>query len=303
MIRLKTKKDPKNVIPLLILNRLQKRREYRQKPQKDWIEMVQIPNQRLHQHTEIVMIRLRRTNLGGGETLHRKLNVNKGGDSDQSLQGTGKGLQRQEEGLHHPHPLRSHQKERVDMTQTPEDKLHQNDQAKRRADHEVEMIMLKENKVIIETRKNVVTMVKYQKNPDQSQKWSLLKVDQNMMTATQGTNIKGHKDRDLKTVSLGLQKNDAGPHPMSEGQRAIKMRDHLQKCLRGIVKIHLTTSHPHNVEKGDKILPHPSQLAKIKLAVKKERRENPQAPIPTPLMKLLTQTKKQPEEPMINCAS
>ena len=239
MIRLRTKKDPKNVIPLLNRNRLQKRKEYRQKPQKEWIEMVQIPNQRLLQHTEIAMIRLRRTNLGGGETLHRKLNVNNGGDSDQSLQGTGKGLQRQEEGLHHPHPLRSHQKERVDMTQTPEDKLHQNDQAKRRADQEVEMIMSKENKVIIETRKNVVTMVKYQKNPDQSQKWSLLKVDQNMMMylqgmiAKQGTNIKGPKDRDPKTVSLGLQKNDAGPNPMSEGQRAIKMRDHLLKCLRG----------------------------------------------------------------------
>ena len=125
------------------------------------------------------------------------------------------------------------------MTQTPEDKLHQNDQAKRRADQEVEMIMSKENQVIIETRKNVVTMVKYQKNPDQSQKWSLLEADQNMMmylqgmTAKQGTNIKGRKDRDLKTVSLGLQKNETGPIPMSEGQRAIKMRDHLQKCLRG----------------------------------------------------------------------
>merc|ERR1719495_2547440 len=59
---------------------------------------------------------------------------------------------------------------------------------------------------------------------------------------------------------------------MSEGQRAIKMRDHLQKCLRGIVKIHLTTSHPHNVEKGDKILPHPSQLVKNKLAVKKSEK-------------------------------
>ena len=117
------------------------------------------------------------------------------------------------------------------MTQIPEDKLHQNDQAKRRADQEVEMIMAIENKVIIETRKNVVTMVKYQKNPDQSLKWR--KAEQNMMThlhemtATQGTNIKGRKDRDPKTVSLGLQKIDAGPHPMSEGQRAIKMRDDL----------------------------------------------------------------------------
>merc|ERR1712156_1142689 len=123
------------------------------------------------------------------------------------------------------------------------------------------------------------------------------------MIDMQGTNIKGSKDRDPKTVSLGLQKNDAGPNPMSEGQRAIKIRDHLQKCLRGIVKIHLTTSHPHNVEKGDKILPHPSQLVKNKLAVKKARRENLQALIPTPLMKLLTQTKKQPEEPMKSCAS
>ena len=47
MIHLRTRNDPKNVIPLLILNRLQKRGEYHQKPQKEWIEMVQIPNQRL----------------------------------------------------------------------------------------------------------------------------------------------------------------------------------------------------------------------------------------------------------------
>lgn len=121
-----------------------------------------------------------------------------------------------------------------------------------------------------------------QKNPDQSRRWSFQGAGQNMMRLhlhqltvmqeptlllgldpqrTSSIEQQGRNDHDPRTVSQGLQKNDAVPPQLNEDQPDTKMSDHLQRChSRGIVVIHLTMRQQR--EEKDEILLHLSQLLK-----------------------------------------
>jgi len=147
MIHLRKRNDTKNAIPLLILTQCQKRGDYHQKHQKEWIEMVQIPNPNPLHHTKIATTPMRTTNNGRKEIPHQRLNGE--GDSNQSLRRLG-------EGLHHLHHHRSHQKERVNMVQILEETCHLNDQAKKKADQEAEMIP---QSIVKETRLEMIQAI------------------------------------------------------------------------------------------------------------------------------------------------
>lgn len=112
-----------------------------------------------------------------------------------------------------------------------------------------------------------MTIVVQQKNPDQSRRWSFQGAGQNMMrlhlhqlTVTQEPTLLLGLDpqrtsNNPRTVSLGLQKNDAVPPQLNEDQPDTKMSDHLQRChSRGIVVIHLTMRQQR--EEKDEILLH-----------------------------------------------